>query len=166
SARPRCRRATRSAWGPTGRCCASWARRPLCLAPLSPRGRGGSCRRGLRPPTCRPRSPGGAGSYQTPARTGKGRGKPTRAGGAMQTRHRIPTVFTLYMVDVFCCALGCVILLWLASARDAQRKGTAHEQAAKQLADTRLRLASSRSELTALQAARVAIEQDRDRLRG
>ena len=66
----------------------------------------------------------------------------------MQTRHRVPAVFTLYMVDVFCCALGCVILLWLASARDAQRKGTAHEQAAKQLADTRLRLASSRSELT------------------
>jgi predicted nucleic acid-binding Zn-ribbon protein len=84
----------------------------------------------------------------------------------MQTRHRIPTIFTLYMVDVFCCALGCVILLWLASARDAQRKGTAHEKTAKQLADTRLRLASSRSELTALQAARVAIEQDRDRLRG
>jgi hypothetical protein len=84
----------------------------------------------------------------------------------MQTRHRVPTVFTLYMVDVFCCALGCVILLWLASARDAQRKGAAHEQAAKQLADTRLRLASSRSEVTALQAARVAFEQDRDRLRG
>ena len=82
----------------------------------------------------------------------------------MQIRHRMPTVFTLYMVDVFCCALGCVILLWLASARDARRKGEAHEEAAKHLADTSLRLASSQSELTALQAARLAIEQDRDRL--
>jgi hypothetical protein len=84
----------------------------------------------------------------------------------MPIRHRVPTVFTLYMVDVFCCALGCVILLWLASARDAQRKGAAHEQAAKLLADTRLRLASSQGEMTALQAARATLEQERDRLRG
>src|SRR5438270_815736 len=57
----------------------------------------------------------------------------------MQSRHRVPAVFTLYMVDVFCCALGCVILLWLASARDARRKAAAHDEAARQLADTRAR---------------------------
>ena len=84
----------------------------------------------------------------------------------MPIRHRIPNLFTLYMVDVFCCALGCVILLWLASARDAQRKGAAHEQAAKLLTDTRLRLASSQGEVTALQSARATVEQERDRLRG
>jgi predicted nucleic acid-binding Zn-ribbon protein len=38
----------------------------------------------------------------------------------MRTRHRIPTVFSLYMVDVFCCALGCVILLWLLNLRAAE----------------------------------------------
>src|SRR5438128_11550100 len=27
-------------------------------------------------------------------------------------RNRIPTVFGIYMLDVICCALGCVILLW------------------------------------------------------
>ena len=30
----------------------------------------------------------------------------------MKTRHKIPAVFSIYMVDVLCCALGCVILLW------------------------------------------------------
>ena len=30
----------------------------------------------------------------------------------MRSRHRIPSVFNLYMVDVLCCALGCVILVW------------------------------------------------------
>src|SRR5271165_4560582 len=30
----------------------------------------------------------------------------------MKARHRIPAVFSIYMVDVLCCALGCVILLW------------------------------------------------------
>jgi myosin heavy subunit len=38
----------------------------------------------------------------------------------MRARHRIPTVFSLYMVDVFCCALGCVILLWLLNLREAE----------------------------------------------
>src|SRR5260370_4133712 len=30
----------------------------------------------------------------------------------MRSRRRIPTVCTLYMVDVLCCALGCVLLMW------------------------------------------------------
>lgn len=30
----------------------------------------------------------------------------------MIVRHRTPTIFSIYMVDVLCCALGCVILLW------------------------------------------------------
>jgi len=38
----------------------------------------------------------------------------------MRVRHRIPTVFSLYMVDVFCCALGCVILLWMLNLRAAE----------------------------------------------
>src|SRR5438445_6615904 len=38
----------------------------------------------------------------------------------MRVRHRIPTIFSLYMVDVFCCALGCVILLWLLNLRNAE----------------------------------------------
>ena len=37
----------------------------------------------------------------------------------MRIRHRVPTIFNLSMVDVLCCALGCVILLWLLNQRDA-----------------------------------------------
>jgi predicted nucleic acid-binding Zn-ribbon protein len=82
----------------------------------------------------------------------------------MQTRHRVPTVFTLYMVDVFCCALGCVILLWLVNAREARRQTAANGRTAKQLADVRVRLASTEGEAAALRAAKRGVEQDRDRL--
>jgi hypothetical protein len=37
----------------------------------------------------------------------------------MRVRHHIPSIFSLYMVDVFCCALGCVILLWLVKMYEA-----------------------------------------------
>src|SRR5262249_32167825 len=40
----------------------------------------------------------------------------------MQTRHRTPSVFNLSMVDVLCCALGCVILLWLLNLRNAKEE--------------------------------------------
>src|SRR2546422_9962855 len=43
----------------------------------------------------------------------------------MQIRHRIPTIFTLYMVDVLCCALGCVILLWQVNHQEAETKTAA-----------------------------------------
>ncbi len=44
----------------------------------------------------------------------------------MQVRHRVPSIFSLAMVDVLCCALGCVILLWLLTLRQAK----AHEDTA------------------------------------
>ena len=40
----------------------------------------------------------------------------------MQTRHRIPTIFSIYMVDVLCCALGCVVLLWQLYHYEAQEQ--------------------------------------------
>jgi peptidoglycan hydrolase CwlO-like protein len=39
----------------------------------------------------------------------------------MRVRHKIPSIFNLSMVDVLCCALGCVILLWLINLRDAKQ---------------------------------------------
>ena len=39
----------------------------------------------------------------------------------MRVRHRIPSIFNLSMVDVLCCSLGCVILLWLINLRDAKQ---------------------------------------------
>ncbi len=82
----------------------------------------------------------------------------------MLTRHRVPTVFTLYMVDVFVCALGCVILLWLVNARAARRQTAAYDKTARHLAEARLRLSSAEGELTALRTAKQGVEQDRDRL--
>src|SRR5690348_5227893 len=40
----------------------------------------------------------------------------------MRIRHRIPSIFNLSMVDVLCCALGCVILLWLLNLREAREE--------------------------------------------
>jgi len=46
----------------------------------------------------------------------------------MRVRHRIPSIFNLSMVDVLCCALGCVILLWLVNLREAKY----HEDSAEE----------------------------------
>jgi hypothetical protein len=59
----------------------------------------------------------------------------------MRVRHRIPTIFSLSMLDVFCCALGCVILLWLWNARLSKAR-------AKTTDETRQLLESARAELT------------------
>src|SRR5262249_29349763 len=39
-------------------------------------------------------------------------------------RHKIPNVFSLSMMDVLCCALGCVILLWLLGAKQSEDETT------------------------------------------
>ena len=45
----------------------------------------------------------------------------------MKTRHKIPAVFSIYMVDVLCCALGCVILLWQLYHQDAEEQAAANQ---------------------------------------
>jgi hypothetical protein len=68
----------------------------------------------------------------------------------MRTRHRIPTLFTLSMLDVFCCALGCVILLWLWNERLAQARAKAADETSRQLESTRIDLAEARRLIDAL----------------
>src|SRR5215831_16286340 len=68
----------------------------------------------------------------------------------MKVRHRIPTIFNLSMVDVLCCALGCVILLWLINFREAKRRSAAAGESSKQLAITRGDLDRTLKELAAL----------------
>src|SRR5215217_5252118 len=64
----------------------------------------------------------------------------------MQTRNRvIPTVFSIYMLDVICCALGCVILLWQVS----------HQEAEEQSARAKARQLSA-------EAAEVALKQEHE----
>ncbi len=38
----------------------------------------------------------------------------------MLLRHKTPTIFNIYMLDVICCALGCVILLWQVAHQEAE----------------------------------------------
>jgi hypothetical protein len=61
----------------------------------------------------------------------------------MRVRHRIPSIFNLSMVDLLCCALGCVILLWLLNLRNAKNH---EEEAAKQQDDLSRLLDSARGE--------------------
>lgn len=61
----------------------------------------------------------------------------------MRVRHRIPSIFTLSMVDVLCCALGCVILLWLLNLREAKEH---EESAAEQNRQITERLDSARAD--------------------
>ena len=51
------------------------------------------------------------------------------------------------MVDVLCCALGCVILLWLLNQRDARDQASAAEQTGEQLTHSQWSLDSTEREL-------------------
>ncbi|MFN4261066.1 MAG: VWA domain-containing protein [Gemmataceae bacterium] len=65
----------------------------------------------------------------------------------MRTRHRIPTIFNLSMVDVLCCALGCVILLWLLNFREAKERLVKAGQVSIQLQDVEKQLLISQQSL-------------------
>src|SRR5262249_36776953 len=68
----------------------------------------------------------------------------------MKLRYRMPTIFSIYMVDVLCCALGCVILLWLISFRAAKYRAAAASGAGKRLTDTKRDLDLARQREQAL----------------
>jgi predicted nucleic acid-binding Zn-ribbon protein len=90
----------------------------------------------------------------------------------MQIRHRIPTIFNLSMVDVLCCALGCVILLWLLNLREAKERALAAGETGTRLQAVQsdldeaismlMNLARERDDV-AKQAAATADERDRVR---
>src|SRR6478609_5063646 len=66
----------------------------------------------------------------------------------MLQRHKIPTIFNIYMLDVICCALGCVILLWQ----------VAHQEAEQQTADAKEAHAEAKKQSEAAISARVEYE--------
>lgn len=88
----------------------------------------------------------------------------------MKPRPKLPSLVSMWMLDVFCCALGCVTLLWLLNTREAgvqaQRAGSALEL----LATTEQELQSTRTELLATQAdlerTRLTLNADITDLRG
>src|SRR6185436_3039156 len=61
-------------------------------------------------------------------------------------RHRPPTLVSMWMLDVFCCALGCVTLLWLLKTREAGQISDEASQATALVAETRGKLEDSEKE--------------------
>jgi von Willebrand factor type A domain len=70
----------------------------------------------------------------------------------MRTRHRLPTLVSMWMLDVFCCALGCVILLLLLKSRESGIIAEEAAQANAALTDTQAVLVDAQSRNTALGA--------------
>ena len=92
-------------------------------------------------------------------------------------RHRPPTLVSMWMLDVFCCALGCVTLLWLLKTREAGQISDEAAQAAALVTETRgkldesqriaaLRLANAEklaADLDELQKQLALVREDRDK---
>jgi chemotaxis protein histidine kinase CheA len=89
----------------------------------------------------------------------------------MRIRHKVPSIFNLSMVDVLCCALGCVILVWLVNLREAKEnedtsaqlataasKDRDEAQARKAEADERTKKAQERAAEADEKAARTREE--------
>src|SRR6476469_3783463 len=83
----------------------------------------------------------------------------------MRTRHRMPMIFSLSMMDVFCCTLGCVILLWLVNQREAMLRTRAASEAGSQLIDTRARLAAADRDRDDLRRQLAGLNADLDQSR-
>src|SRR5262245_14560584 len=77
----------------------------------------------------------------------------------MKTRHRVPSIFNLSMVDVLCCALGCVILLWLLNLREAKQKAIQAGRANEHVAALEADLKTAREQLEDL-GRKYAMAQD------
>ncbi len=84
----------------------------------------------------------------------------------MRTRHRIPSIFNLSMVDVLCCALGCMILLWLLNLREAKQKAAQAGQSGEQVVALQAQLADVNGKYKATQAQLDDSEQQASSLRG
>ena len=75
-------------------------------------------------------------------------------------RHKPPTLVSMWMLDVFCCALGCVTLLWLLKTREAGEISDEANEANSLLVATRGKLDESehRSALRLANAEKLAAE--------
>jgi hypothetical protein len=79
----------------------------------------------------------------------------------MRVRHKQPVLVSMWMLDVFCCALGCVTLLFLLNSRMASDETAANKTALIDLKTTERKLAAvltdldeSRLKLTSAEAER------------
>ena len=82
----------------------------------------------------------------------------------MLLRHKVPTIFNIYMLDVICCALGCVVLLWQVSHQEAEEQTAAAIAARKHFENAKHDLLSASSDVTHLQATLADWQKKYDRL--
>ena len=78
----------------------------------------------------------------------------------MKTRHKPPSLVSMWMLDVFCCALGCVTLLWLISTREAKLENARNAEGLKNLARTDGERMAALAELAATKAELAASMDD------
>ncbi len=68
----------------------------------------------------------------------------------MRVRHKQPTLVSMWMLDVFCCALGCVTLLFLLNSRMASDEAAANKTALIDLKTTERTLKAALDDLEKL----------------
>jgi hypothetical protein len=84
----------------------------------------------------------------------------------MRVHHKTPTLVSMWMLDVFCCALGCVTLLWLLNNKQAGATVDDLKDARTKLTAVRAELVNTRLALNAdvqlLTGKLAAAEKDRE----
>ena len=64
----------------------------------------------------------------------------------MRTRHKQPTLVSMWMLDVFCCALGCVILLWVLESLSSTEQSKKARNALRDLSRTKNELVATQDD--------------------
>jgi len=82
----------------------------------------------------------------------------------MRVRHKQPTLVSMWMLDVFCCALGCVTLLFLLNSRMASDEAEANKTALIDLRTTERILAATVAERDQLKLRLNSEEAGREKL--
>jgi hypothetical protein len=82
----------------------------------------------------------------------------------MRVRHKPPALVSMWMLDVFCCALGCVTLLFLLNSRMATDAVQANRAALLDLATADKKLAAALTSLDETRLKLAAEVQQRDKL--
>ncbi|HEY1191769.1 MAG TPA: VWA domain-containing protein [Gemmata sp.] len=82
----------------------------------------------------------------------------------MRVRHKQPTLVSMWMLDVFCCALGCVTLLFLLNSKMATETAKANRTALRDLEHTDKKLAAALAALEATKLRLTSEEAERGKL--
>ncbi len=78
----------------------------------------------------------------------------------MRVRHRTPSIFSISMVDVLCCALGCMILMWLTSSQSGEATGKELALVQNEAKDLGFRLARTQDSERRLQELLAKLGED------